>query len=345
MPINYSQLAERGYMNSTELPLLDVARFRPFINKRGQAVVQNGKRQQIIQHALLRKYEWEQIDAAVLDVHRQPLMGISDILDRGLVRPLAGLGTSISTYERLSDMTPAGISMSVAPFQGENDRVGYDSVSVPVPIISKPFQLDARTLDASRRIGESLDVTQIRVATIKVRETMEDILFNGTTFQFGEFKIYGYTTHPDVLTDTATNFGGGDFGTDTNAHKTFVGMISGLAAAGFTGPFGVYVSPVQYAQLLALTGTDKSETQLSVILRTIPELSFVKRAPKLADGQSLMVQFTSDVIDLAVGMDITPISWQEWGGMLTDFRVMTASVPRIKSDSNGQCGIALATGC
>jgi len=348
MPQKLVDIAKQGYINSNELNLLSLNRMRPFINKRGQSVYQNGAQQVPVQNGLLRKYEWEEIDAAVLDVHRQPIMGITELLAAGLVHPLGGLGVSISTYEQLSDMTPAGISMSVTPSRGEGDRVDFGSVSVPVPIISKPFQLDLRTLDASRRMSEALDVTQVRVATRKVREAMEEMFFNGSTLKFSEFSIYGITNQPVVVsenTDTATNFGGGDFGTDGNGHATLVGMIDLLAKRGFNGPFGAYVSPNQYKELLALTGANLSETQLSVILRTIPELQFVKRAPKLTDGVTAMVQFTADVLDLAVGMDLTAISWQEWGGMLTDYRVMTASVPRVKFDSENQAGIAIATSC
>jgi len=368
---NNATIFQQGWMRAGE-DILDPYRLRPYRNNRGeptisvpvgrQPLIKNGKivqnaktgqpvmvtkfmEKRIYQNALLRKYEWETIDSAVIDVMRQPLIGIQDLISAGLTRPLGGLGTSVATYEQLSDMSPADVSMNVTPRKGDNDRVAFTPQSVPVPIISKPFSLDLRTLEASRKVGESLDVTQARVATLKVRESLEDILFNGSTIEMQGFKIYGYTNAPHRITDTAANFGGGDFATDGNGHKTITGMIAALVAKGFTGPFGVYVSPVQYSQLLALTGANLTETQLSVILRTIPDLKFLKRAPKLADEITMMVQLTAEVVDLAIGQDVTPLSWQEFGGLMNEFRVLMAAVPRIKFDANDACGVAVATNC
>ncbi len=365
-----SVIVNRGFLQPGDI--FNPHRLRPYINSRGEAcvsmvvgtkpMVRDGKvvtnsagapiyipvlqEKKIHQNALLRKYEWEAIDAAVLDVMRQPLMGIQDLINAGLTKTLGGLGTSISTYEQLSDMTDADVSMTVTPKKGEGGRVGFTPQSVPIPVISKPFSLDLRTLEASRKVGESLDVTQARVATLKVREALEDMLFNGSpTIQVESFKIYGYTNAPHRISGTAASFGGGDFATDGNAHKTFTGMMAALVAKGFYGPYGVYVSPTQYSQLLALTGTNLSETQLSVILRTIPDLKFVKRASRLADGISAMVQLTAEVVDLAIGQDATPLSWTEFGGLMSEFRVLMAAAPRIKFDSNNACGVCIATSC
>lgn len=358
--MNHNNLAiTRGYV--TENQILDPFAMRPYVNKRGIPVIavvsgmkQNAdgtqtpvyREKQVFTNALLRKYEWEMIDAEVEDVMRQPLVGVNDLLAAGLTKPLGSIGTSISTYEQLSDMSDADVSMTLTPKKGENDRVEFTPQSIPVPIISKPFSLDLRTLDASRRIGESLDVTQARVATLKVRETLESILFNGSDIVVDTFAIYGYTNHPKRDTATATQYGGGDWGTAGNAHKTVVGMITALNAKGFFGPFGLYINSTQYSEILQLWSTgNTAESQLSTMQRTIPDLKFVRRAPKLDAGECVLVQLSKEVVDLAIAMDVTPVSWQEYGGMVNEFRVMTAVVPRIKFDANDQCGVAHATGC
>lgn len=352
----------QGYMRAGE-DVLDPFRMRPYKNSRGENVVsvfqgnqviQNKdgsqtfkpmfKEKPIFQNALLRKYDWEVIDAAVMDVMRQPLIGIQDLISRGLTRPLGSIGISIATYEQLSDMTPADISMNVTPRKGENDRVAFTPQSVPVPIISKPFTLDLRTLEASRRSGEGLDTTQARVATLKVREALEDMYFNGSTIQMQNFNVYGLLNAPKRISDTAAGYGGGVWSAaDGNAHKTITGMIAALVAKGFYGPYGVYVSPTPYAVSLGLTGANLTETQLSVIQRTIPDVAFIKRAPRLPDGTVVVVQLTAEVVDLAIGQDVTPLSWQEFGGLMNEFRVLMAAVPRIKFDANDNCGVAVAT--
>jgi uncharacterized linocin/CFP29 family protein len=353
-------LISQGYM--TENDSLDVLAMRPFRDRDGKKKIiqRNGYKfiegkgnipqyksvainEGVRQNNLLRLYEWQEIDRVVVDVMRQPIIGIADLLANGLVHPLSGLGTSISTYEQLTDMTPADVSMTIGPRKGQDDRAAFNPISVPVPIISKPFELDARMLDASRRIGESLDVTQARVATIKVRQAMEDMLFLGSTKQLAGYAIYGYTTHPKRLTDTATNYGGGSSATDGNSHKTIVGMLSAQNDQGFYGPFGLYVANDVYRNMLKLTGVNLTETQLSVILRTIPDLKFVKRSARLANGEGILVQLTPEVVDLAIGQDVTPVQWTEEGGLLAEFRVITAAVPRIKYDANGHCGVTHVT--
>jgi uncharacterized linocin/CFP29 family protein len=321
--------------------LLDVRAMRPYVGMKHNA----NEGGAFHRNALLRRYEWETIDAAVLDVMRQPLVGISDLVNRGLTKPLGGLGAIISTYEQLGDMTDADISMDVTPKKGEDDRATFTPISLPVPIISKPFTLSLRHLEASRKMGGGLDVTQTTTATIKVRQALENLLFNGTSKKLQTFSIYGYTTAPHRLTKTAAQWGGGDFGTSQNGHKTIVAMITGLRAAGFYGPYGCYISPAQYAQLLALVGTTPTETELSIILRTIPDLQFVKASNSLADGKMIIVQLTSDVVDLAVAQDTIPVQWAEEGGMIIKMRVLTAAVPRIKYDANDACGVAEATSC
>lgn len=357
---NNMQVIDQGYLGTSDI--LDPFALRPWVTRRGQSVVteivdmklnkESGKpepvfrNRQIFRNALLRKYEWELIDAEVQDVMRQPLVGVNDLLANGLTKQLGGVGISISTYEQLSDMSAADVSMSLNPKKGEGDQVAFTPVSIPIPIVSKPFTLDMRTLDASRRVGESLDTTQARTATRKVREAVEDMLFNGVGITVETATVYGYTNHPKRLTDTAANYGGGDFGTEGNAHKTLVGMIAAAVAAGAPGPYGVYIAPTQYRQIQELWSTgNTAESQLSSILRTLTELKFVRRSSSLADGSTLLVQLAKETVDLAIGMDVTPVSWQEFGGLVNEFRVMTAVAPRIKYDANDQCGVVHATGC
>jgi uncharacterized linocin/CFP29 family protein len=357
-----SLIINQGYIGEGQI--LNPLSMRPYRNARGIPVVaelsgirQNAdgsqspvyRERQVFTNALLRLRDWEAIDAEVTDVMRQPLVGVNDLLSAGLTTNLGGIGVSLTTYEQISDMSAASVSMSVTPKKGENDGVAFTPISIPVPIISKPFTLDIRTLDASRRNGhEGLDTTQVRVATIKVRETMESMLFTGSpAIQVDTFKIYGYKNAPYRDTATAAQYGGADWGTaDGNAHKTIVGMISALNAKGFFGPFGLYVNATQYAELLALTGDGNfSTTQLDVILRTIPDLKFVRRTSSLVAGECVLVQLTKEVVDYAIGMDVTPVSWQEFGGLVNEFRVMAAAVARIKYDANLSCGVAHATGC
>ena len=124
------------------------------------------------QNALLRRYEWEEIDAAVVDVARTTLVAAADFQRLGLIRPLGGLGTTVSVYEQLGDMTDAEVSMEGIT-RSQQDQPDYTPQSVPVPIIHKDFSFTARHLAASRRLGDSIDTTAAQTAARRVRDDLD----------------------------------------------------------------------------------------------------------------------------------------------------------------------------
>jgi len=317
-----------------------VSSLQSWLNEKGTLSVEAMRPEVGIHHnALLRHDEWLEIDKAVVKVQQTELIGITDLISAGLTKKLGGLGTLLSAYEQLGDMTAANVSMD-ADVPGEEDRQTFDAQYVPIPIIHKDFRLSLRHLLASRNNGEGLDTTQAEAATRVVKEKMEDILFNGYGKTLGGYSIYGYTTAPHRITGT----GVGDWGTAGNAYKTIVKAIGAMAAKAFNGPFTVYVASTQFNQLLNLLGSVNDYNELTVINKQLPMIKDIKRSFNLTDGQMVMVQMTSGVVDLAIAEDITPVQWDEMGGMLTKFRIMTALAPRIKFDSNLNCGVLHYTG-
>ena len=57
----------------------------------------------------------------------------------------------------------------------------------------------------------------------------------------------------------------------------------------------------------------------------------------------IMVQMTPDVCRAVNGMDITTVQWEAVGGMRLNFKILTVSVPQLRADFYGNCGIAVAT--
>lgn len=296
------------------------------------------------QNALLRRYEWEEIDRAVVDIARLPNVAMADFQRLGLIRPLGGLGVIVSTYEQLGDMSDAELSMEGIK-RGEMGQVDYTPQSVPVPIIHKDFQVYQRYLAVTRRNGEPIDVTNAQVATRRVRDRIEQVIFNGDTKSLKGYTIYGFRTKPERLQKTAAQCGGGDFATEGNPYKTLVGGVGFLTAAGFPGPFGVYVARSQYTEMLHRLTDGSSKSELAAINEGIPGLSFISPADALTAGEVIMWQLATDVADVAVAQDIATVQWDEMGGMIVNFRVMTALVPRFKHDANGACGLLHITGC
>ncbi len=282
---------------------------------------------------LLRKEEWIELDRRIVEVARPRLIGIADLQSRGLTLPLGGLGTLISQYEASSDMTPAEISMDGVK-EGEEDDQAFNLRSIPVPIIHKDFRLNIRRLEASRRLGDGLDTTQAQIAARRVSDKLEDLLFNGSGLQVDGNRIYGYTTHPNRNIGNAV----GPWGTLPNAYDTVLSMIADAQEDHMYGPYVLYVSTNQWPNLLKVYTDGSGDTVLDRI-KKIPGISDVKFATALVIDTALLVQMTSDVVDLAVAQDIVTVEWESKGGMVTHFKVMCCMVPRIKSDYDGRSGI------
>jgi len=302
------------------------------------------KRGELMVHSLLRKQEWEELDAAVIAMVKLRLNGIQDLRENNLVQPLGGLGTMVSQWNVASEKPSATVSMD-GRTAGNRDRVDKKLYGVPVPIIHDEYQIGARELEASRRLGDTLDVTEAQESAAAVAEELEDILFNGeTSVVVGGSGIFGMTTLASRLTATAAAFGGGDFGTISNILPTFTGILSGLAALRYYGPFGFYLSNTQYFQMLAFYTDGSGQTALARVLQ-LPQIKYVKPSDHLADGALTGMQLTKNVIDLATALDVTNREWTSGDEMSLNYKVMMAAVPRFKTDYSGHAGVAHATAC
>ena len=322
----------------------NVSTIMEMFGRNGNAVIPQLRPHVGIHHnALLRKDEWLEIDRVVLETAKTELNGVQDLIGRGLTKRLGGLGSKVSAYEQVGEMTAANVSMSV-DVPGEKDRLEYTQVNVPIPVIFKDFSFDLRDLQSARQSGDPLETDHIAAATRVVTETMETMLFSGHAKQLGGYTIQGYTNATNRIQSTVAALGSGDFGTAGNFYKAVTGGLTALRAIGFRGPFMIYLASTQYGQTLNLIDPTAHLSELAVVKQNIPEVLDVKPSYELTDGHMVMVQMTSNVVDLAIGMILAPIQWTEMGGMITDFRVMTALAPRVKSDANSATGVLHATG-
>ena len=286
-------------------------------------------------NTLLHKDEWELLDSRVVMISANVLNAIADLRAMGLTTNLGGLGVLVSQYEQVSDMSDANVNMAVET-DDEEDRLNFPLIGVPVPIISKGFRIDARSLAATRRNGGQLDTTHVDTATRKVGEKLEEIFFLGSaTVQRGQLI-------PGVLTHASRNVvsGGADWGTATNIYPNVLAMVGALQGDNFYGPYRMYLHPDQYIQTFALN----ANTALPIV-RTIEQLpgfgpGSVKPSNYVTAGQGALINMTSDVVDLAIGQDIVPVEWETKGGLVTYYKILCALIPRIKSDASGRSGVA-----
>ncbi|HEX6827159.1 MAG TPA: family 1 encapsulin nanocompartment shell protein [Nitrospiraceae bacterium] len=288
---------------------------------------------------LLHKDEWELLDSRVVEISANVLNAIADLRAMGLTTQLGGLGVLVSQYEQVSDMTDANVNMAVET-DDEEDRLNFPLVGVPVPIISKGFRIDARSLAATRRNGGALDTTHADTATRKVAEKMEEMFFVGSTVvQRGQ-------TIPGVLTQASRNVvtGGADWGTATNIYPNVLAMIGALQSDNHYGPYRLYLHPDQYIQTFALNAS----TAIPIIetLQRLPGLGMgsIKPSNFVTAGQGVLINMSSDVIDYAEGQATAPVEWETKGGLVTHFKILAAGVVRVKADAAGRSGIAHING-
>ena len=126
-------------------------------------------------------------------------------------------------------------------------------------------------------------------------------------------------------------------------------MTSAATANRYYGPYMVYHS-TDWDQYLdndyARLGGNNASMTLRDRLRRIEGIVDVRRLDFLTDDDNpftfIFVQMTSDVARAVVGLDLTTVQWESVGGMRLDFKVMTISVPQLRSDFEGRTGILIA---
>lgn len=299
----------------------------------------------IVVNSLLREDEWQELDRKVKAAALYPLRFVNLLRSRGLVQPLGGLGTLQSTWYAESEMTGATINMT-GRGRAERDLPELKQFGVPIPVTFKEFTIGKRMLLASRRMGDGIDLTAAAGATRVVGETVENMFMNGAGVVLNGTPLYGVLNHPNRITDTATNFGGGAWSTITNIVPTVNGMINAaMNTAKHYGPYVLFLSTTQYNLAANNFYTDTDTTPLERI-RKMSGIEDVVHLPGdvLPSGQSALLQLTEDVIDVGDAMPIQAMEWTSGDGMEASFKIMTVVAPRVKATSDGKTGIVHATG-
>lgn len=332
-------------LNSREAQALLAGGSRPIVNRRtGDVMLRlaNG----LMVNSTLKKDEWEELDSAVVRAATKPLNVVATLQRLNLVRRLGSIGTLTAQYNQISEVTAANRSLTGTQ-SGDKDLPDYDLVGVPVPVIFKEFEIPMRTLAASRRMGDGLDVGAAEAAARVVGESLEDLTINGdTTLALNGSSIAGLTSHGDRNTDTASNYGGGDWGTATNVVPTVAGMIAASETDNYFGPYGVFAATTQYGQASRAFFTDGSgDTPRDRVLR-IPGVEFFEPAHWLDAGEVVLINLSREVVELAIVPGYFPVVNMEWSsgdGMVTSFKVMSVATPIVKSEHSGKSGIVHAT--
>jgi len=292
--------------------------------------------------ATLMKEEWKQMDKRVIVSTQERLVGVASLIARGSVLNLQnGMGTTVLEYQDMSDITGAQISMDGAT-RGQRDRPHFDTKSLPIPIIHKDASYNLRVIEASRRNGTPLDTTHIGLATRKIAEKHEELLYQGSgSYTFGGGTIYGLTDHPNRNTKTITDWGLTGTGGATILTEVLE-MKAQLIADGYYGPYVLDLS-TEFETKFDEDSKAQSERTIRERIMAIASISEIKVADKLPTSSACLYQPTDDVVRIINAIPPQTVRWDEEGGMVLNLKIIGSQIPQVRADQSGNCGIVHAT--
>lgn len=291
------------------------------------------------------------IDKAVVRVGLQRLTVVADLLADGLVYKLTD-ALSVTQVEHTTQSKVGAAQRTMSPSaRGENKLPILLPTRTPVYLTTDTFQIDIRTLGASRRGGVPLDMAMVEGCTRSVNEAIEDSAINGPTTLDGSalvvsgYSCYGLLNAPNANTATGTLADWTTAPNGGNVQAKVLTMAGQLQADLKFGPYNLYVGTVIGNSL----NTDFKANGNDSILQRLQEMSFggrnlrVRVADMVPAGYAILVQMTSDVIDVIDGQRPTVIPWTSLDGMTIHSLVMGIMIPRVRSDYNGNSGVCILT--
>jgi len=318
---------------------------RPFaMNADGQAYIANAQSNGVIpvQNATLLYDEWKFIDRAVRQTAKQRLRWVNTLRAMGLTMALPNaMSKTVMTYQNQSDISAAQVSMDGLG-KGNNDRPDYDLTTIPIPIVHKDFFFSARELATSREGGHPLDTSNAELATRMVSETIEEMhLGTYGTYAYGGGTLYGLVNFPSRNTRTITAW---DASSKTGLLRLtdVLNMKQDLLTARHYGPYKLLIS-ANYETILDDEYSTAYPQTLRQRIMQIESIDSIEVSDWLSDDTLVLVQMTSDVVQLINGFDPVVVQWETEGGMRLNFKVMAILPPRIRADYNSRCGIVHAT--
>jgi uncharacterized linocin/CFP29 family protein len=293
--------------------------------------------------ATLMKDQWIQLDEAVVRAARPMLRVWGDLTGAGLTYNIPnGMSVTVIQHQSMTDAGEATLSMDGLR-QTNRDRVLYDLVNLPLPIVHSDFSFSLREIMVSRGQRLPLDTTMVEQATRKCVEQVEKLTLGTTgSYSYGGGTVYGLTNFPARVTKTITLPTDPGWTPETLVNEV-LDMVQSAQDIYFNGPYGVWVSPGWTKYLDADYSSNYGGKTLRQRLSDINDIRFWRKADYLSGFQILLVQLTPDVIQTVTGMRLQTLQWDSHGGLQKNFKIMGIMVPRLKSNSDGNTGIVHAT--
>lgn len=289
-------------------------------------------------NAALRHDQHLAYDQALINEAQRHLRLVEDFRSAGMTHQLSGLGVLLSYMERMDSMSGADITIH-GNAMPDNDTISFDQIGVPIPIISKGFQLSKRHLASATSNGTQLDQDHIRAATRAVAEKMElTVLYGDTGIKLNGQSLVGILNHPNRNTAGISDWNGGT--------PTIIDDVLGLLQIMYDdnrkGPFVLYVNKTYATKLQEDFSATKGDKTYKQRIMDIDDIADVRISSSLSNNEVVLIEMAKSAIDIAWAQDLKNVQWND-NAFFYNFMVFTAMAVRVKPDRNGSCGIVHGT--
>lgn len=288
------------------------------------------------------------IDDTVLRVGLDRLSVVADLMGDGLTYDIGQSfwGTTQVQWDEQSEAGGAKRTMEPRA-RGENFIIDRRPKILPVYLTWDTFELGIRTLSASQRGGGvPLDTSLIEQATRRVNEAIEDAAINGIPTPVFGSEVPGLLNAPNA---NAYQYAGGEAWdavgkTGQEILNDVLAMVTLAVGDKKYGPYTLFVNTA-YDIVLNRNWSDGVTTFPTTIRQRLEQMNFggqplrVRSADMLPANRTVLMQRTSDVMDLVIGQEPTVISWDQDGGLGMNWIVLACIVPRVKTTYTDQSGI------
>lgn len=291
------------------------------------------------------------MDRAVVEVGLERLTFVADLLAEGLTYNLTDpLSVTQLEWNSMNKVGAAQRTMTPSA-RGENKLPIVLPNRLPIYLTTDQFELDIRTLKMSQRVGTPLDTALIKQTTRAVNEAIEDAGINGATTLDGQALVDAGYSAPGLVNAPNANTGNFTVAAWTTVpvgdtvQTEVLNAISTLHGDKKYGPYNMYVPT---AVGVALNKDFKANGNQSILAR-LQEIQMggrnlrIRVADLMPSNKVVIVQMTSDVVEVVNGQSPTVVPWTSLDGFTIHNLVMGIMIPRVRSDYNGNSGVFVGT--
>lgn len=284
------------------------------------------------------------IDTAVVKVGLERLAVVAEVLARGLVFNLPNwLSVLNLQWDKAARFGTALQTMNPGTAL-ETSQPALTANNIPIFATMTGGVFGIRQMAAAARVGTPLDTTAIEEWARAINESVEDQAVIGSVLTVSGNSAPGLLNAPNVNTFpyvdneswTAAGHSGEDILTDVQA-----GIVQNQND-NFFGPYTLFVNGPYNNKLNDdfKSNSDKTIRQRLSEIENGGEGLRIVAADFLPTDRVVIVQMTSNVLDVVLGQQPTAITWSPEPGFETMINIMACVILRPKDTSAGTSGIA-----